>query len=183
MYNIDEMHVRYGDLFVRELELERSYKDEAAKAIRTAYEEVEKINLSNIENSQLNLYAIWENEKGIITFNSNDKNNNTKEQIVTLNENIKLDSNTFKRDGYEFVEWNTESDGTGDKYSDGEIISLSKNVTLYAIWKESFIYKINNYAVDEVNNYISKIMVDTTIENFKKKNKLNIFLVLFYCIF
>ena len=42
----------------------------------TAYEEVEKINLSNIENSQLNLYAIWENEKGIITFNSNDKNNN-----------------------------------------------------------------------------------------------------------
>ena len=139
----------------------------------TAYEEVEKINLSNIENSQLNLYAIWENEKGIITFNSNDKNNNTKEQIVTLNENIKLDSNTFKRDGYEFVEWNTESDGTGDKYSDGEIISLSKNVTLYAIWKESFIYKINNYAVDEVNNYISKIMVDTTIENFKKNIELN----------
>lgn len=40
MYNIDEMHVRYGDLFVRELELERSYKDEAAQAIRAAYEDV-----------------------------------------------------------------------------------------------------------------------------------------------
>ena len=43
---------------------------------------------------------------------------------------------TFKRDGYEFIGWNSQSDGTGEKYEDGDTIYLSTNTALYAQWKE-----------------------------------------------
>lgn len=43
---------------------------------------------------------------------------------------------TFSRDGYEFIAWNTQPDGTGEKYEVGDTISLSANTTLYAQWKE-----------------------------------------------
>ena len=39
-----------------------------------------------------------------------------------------------ERDGYVFVEWNTERDGSGDAYDAGEEIELSDQ-SLYAIWE------------------------------------------------
>ena len=43
---------------------------------------------------------------------------------------------TFQRDGYEFIGWNTQHDGTGEKYEDVDTIYLSNNTALYAQWKE-----------------------------------------------
>ncbi|MBR2369333.1 MAG: InlB B-repeat-containing protein [Paludibacteraceae bacterium] len=43
---------------------------------------------------------------------------------------------TFSRNGYEFIGWNTQPDGTGEKYEAGDTISLSANTALYAQWKE-----------------------------------------------
>lgn len=43
---------------------------------------------------------------------------------------------TFQRDGYEFIGWNTQPDGTGEIYVVNEEIKLDKNITLYAIWKK-----------------------------------------------
>jgi uncharacterized repeat protein (TIGR02543 family) len=40
------------------------------------------------------------------------------------------------RDGYDFVEWNTERDGSGDSYYAGDVIEIT-DMTLYAIWQES----------------------------------------------
>lgn len=53
-----------------------------------------------------------------------------------------LTLNGYSRDGYEFVEWNTKPDGTGDRYADGaEIWNLTAEeggaVTLYAQWRTS----------------------------------------------
>lgn len=53
-----------------------------------------------------------------------------------------LTRNGYSRIGYEFVEWNTRPDGTGDSYGDGaEIMNLTaeegKTVTLYAQWRPS----------------------------------------------
>lgn len=39
-----------------------------------------------------------------------------------------------ERDGYVFVEWNTEKDGTGDAYEAGEEVELN-GMNLYAIWE------------------------------------------------
>ena len=49
-------------------------------------------------------------------------------------EAIVLDKNTLIKDGYEFLNWNTKSDGTGDSYSAGDTITIKGAVFLYAIW-------------------------------------------------
>ena len=37
---------------------------------------------------------------------------------------------------YVFAGWNTESDGTGDVFQPGEVIAISGDVSLYAMWEE-----------------------------------------------
>ena len=41
-----------------------------------------------------------------------------------------------KKDGFDFIEWNTKADGTGTSYSAGESIRITGEMELYAIWKE-----------------------------------------------
>ena len=45
--------------------------------------------------------------------------------------------NEFTRDGYDFDGWNTEKDGTGTSYADGQTITATHNIVLYAQWKQS----------------------------------------------
>lgn len=40
----------------------------------------------------------------------------------------------YIREGYNFVSWNTKADGTGDEYAPGDYISITEDITLYAIW-------------------------------------------------
>ena len=43
----------------------------------------------------------------------------------------------WSRDGYNFIEWNTKSDGTGVSYLQGDFVGNSgNNPDLYAIWEE-----------------------------------------------
>ena len=42
------------------------------------------------------------------------------------------------RDGYEFLGWSTSSSATSASYVAGDKISLSANVTLYAVWRELY---------------------------------------------
>ena len=44
-------------------------------------------------------------------------------------------SNGFALAGHEFVKWNTAADGTGTSYKAGDAITLTDNITLYAIWQ------------------------------------------------
>jgi len=41
------------------------------------------------------------------------------------------------QEGKQFASWNTASDGTGTSYAPGASISMSANVTLYAIWEDA----------------------------------------------
>ena len=56
--------------------------------------------------------------------------------VKPLKQAFTLPTCTFKRDGYEFIGWNNQPDGTGEKYEDGDTIYLSTNTALYAQWKE-----------------------------------------------
>ncbi|WKY48993.1 cadherin-like beta sandwich domain-containing protein [Eubacteriaceae bacterium ES3] len=44
------------------------------------------------------------------------------------------DSSGFTNPGYTFIEWNSESDGSGTSYAPGDSITVSEDITLYAIW-------------------------------------------------
>jgi uncharacterized repeat protein (TIGR02543 family) len=43
---------------------------------------------------------------------------------------------TFSKDGYSFVEWNTDKNGKGAPYQPNFKLSIDKNIILYAQWKE-----------------------------------------------
>ncbi len=81
------------------------------------------------------LYAIWELNVAKITFNKNDGTNEIQEVTVTKGEDTKISSNSFIRDGYEFKNWNTKADGTGDTVADGATVNYKEDVILYAIWE------------------------------------------------
>ena len=54
-----------------------------------------------------------------------------------FNENYTLAPNVFARDGYTFVGWNTNSDGTGTSFSDGYTFApwtQASDMTLFAQW-------------------------------------------------
>ena len=58
-------------------------------------------------------------------------------QTVTAKTDTVLTTNTFTREGYSFLNWNTAADGTGEFYADGAAVNLTENTTLYAQWEDN----------------------------------------------
>ena len=97
-------------------------------------------------------------DEGTLTDEKGDTNKKQRNVSVSPKENksgyedttLPTASNiSLHRDGYNFIGWNTEADGTGTAYGNGktftsdEINSLfgsSDTVTLYAQWEEKIIY-------------------------------------------
>ena len=75
-----------------------------------------------------------------IDFNSNDENNLVESQRLSFNVETALMANTFIRDGYMFNGWNTESDGSGESFTDEQLVtqnsftSVEDTNMLYAQW-------------------------------------------------
>lgn len=45
--------------------------------------------------------------------------------------------NSFTKEGYSFVEWNTAANGSGQSYEEGAQFDISQSVILYAQWEEN----------------------------------------------
>ena len=58
-------------------------------------------------------------------------------QTVNAKTDTALNANSFTREGYNFLNWNTAADGTGDSYADGATVNLTENTTLYAQWEDN----------------------------------------------
>ena len=101
------------------------------------------------ENNEITLYAQWvENPKYdySVNYDANfgadpetkaDAENTT--GIYDTAYTIRVDSNSFLREHYNFLGWNTRRDGTGTAYAAGSKIDLTaknNSVTLYAQWEE-----------------------------------------------
>ena len=70
-----------------------------------------------------------------ITFNGNGATSGTmKAQEVGKGIVSRLNANAFIKTDLDFTGWNTEADGSGTCYSDGQIASITKDTTLYAQW-------------------------------------------------
>lgn len=82
------------------------------------------------------LYATWESTVATITFDSNDGTGRTQIIEVTIGKDTKLPENEIERDGYEFIQWNTEAGGSGTAYEEGDFINITKNITLYIKWEK-----------------------------------------------
>lgn len=93
----------------------------------------------------------------------------TDSKSYTRNEIATIATNTFIAPaGKEFNHWNTQADGKGDAYSEGSTITMTDDVTLYAIWSEptytvSFVKDGTTYPVKVVKNTaISEELIPTS---------------------
>lgn len=63
----------------------------------------------------------------------------------------------FTRDGYDFIGWNTNADGTGTMYENGATITVTEDLTLYAQWQ------INTYTVTWVDEDGTELEKDENV--------------------
>ena len=75
-----------------------------------------------------------------IVFDANDGSLRTKNQVATYGYNQRLSVNAYTREGFHFVGWNTEPNGSGMAYVNGhEVMNLAEvgeTITLYAQWSD-----------------------------------------------
>ena len=87
------------------------------------------------------LYARWRGNQQRLNYHGNgNTGGNTESQDGRTGDVLDTRANGFTRDGYEFVEWNTRADGTGDHYGKGsngvaKWTMLPAGNDLYAIWQ------------------------------------------------
>jgi len=147
------------------------FNESGIKIYEAKYTPEDTKNYKIIENIKITINVSSKTFK--ITYKSNDENNLTLTQEVEQNKHAKLKENTFERKGFKFIEWNTKADGTGTTYNEKQEISITENLTLYAIWEETYSYIINKYSYDDNKKYIEHIDIKTTVDDFKKNIVLN----------
>ena len=84
---------------------------------------------------------------------------NTQDTVEVPNDQIKvagspltIDSMIPQREGFTFVEWNTQADGEGTAFNPTGSYGIDADVTLYAKWKQAE-YKIEYEANAPINDY------------------------------
>ena len=82
----------------------------------------------------ITLYAKWIANNYTVAFDANGGTGKMPSQVFTFGTLQPLNSNTSKRTGCTFKEWNTKPDGSGDSYIAGESYTFGEDTTLYAQW-------------------------------------------------
>ena len=72
-----------------------------------------------------------------VTYDANDGKGAPSEQQEEVGKELTLSTTKPTREGYEFTGWNTSKDGKGTSYLAGSKYTEGKDVTLYAMWKET----------------------------------------------
>ena len=92
--------------------------------------------------------------------------------IVDAGDAAIIPSNPTKS-GYNFIEWNTKTDGSGTSYHSGEQITIDSDTILYAIWVEDYDYIVNKYQISSDSKYIDYIPYGTSLGTFRSNIILN----------
>ena len=128
------------------------------------------------EDTDIELYAIWESNTYTITYYSNggvmcpegvggahteyDDRGNKGESIVIGKVIIEI-----TRDGYTFLGWSTDPNATTAQYQNGDIYNKDKDIYLFAVWKKQNT-NVPTITVATVNGSAGKeVTVGISIEN------------------
>ncbi len=71
----------------------------------------------------------------ILSFDANGGEGTMPARTFEVGVSQAIKANIFTRSGYTFTGWNTNADGSGTTYTDGQEITLSGDLILYAQWK------------------------------------------------
>ena len=131
------------------------------------YEEEKVINLTEYgfdspynDEERESLEAVWSDSYNSITFDANNGSGTMKGIKIIKDRTSRLKYNLFEKTGYTFSGWNTKADGTGTSYTDGQKVSLTEDITLYAQWEENKIkvtFNANNGTTDSLEQTIPEL--------------------------
>lgn len=84
------------------------------------------------------------------------------DSVFDFDTEYNLITNAYKREGYEFVGWNTKSDGSGVDYEDGEVVTNlvpynDAEITLYAQWRKKLGTETITVISEETGNPVSNV--------------------------
>ena len=98
----------------------------------------------------------------VVTFNANDASgrSSTQSSLVAAN----LTANSFTRSDFVFVNWTTNSDGTGTTFIDLENYSFSADLTLFARWADAAPNISIAIGATQVV-IVNQVIVSTSVEN------------------
>ena len=71
-----------------------------------------------------------------VTFDKNIADGNIDTIVIPHADILTIPHKKFTSVGYDFVNWNTKSDGTGEKYENGEKFGVGNDMILYAQWSK-----------------------------------------------
>ena len=89
-------------------------------------------------NPLIHVYAIWKlgkEEKYSVTYNANG-GTNAPMAVENISGEYTITTEKPQRADFEFTGWSKDSKATTAEYSGGETITLTENVTLYAVWSK-----------------------------------------------
>jgi uncharacterized repeat protein (TIGR02543 family) len=87
--------------------------------------------------ASVTLYAQWTiaaPTTATVTFSANGGIGTMALETETLNVSASLATNVFTRTGYTFSGWNTDANGSGTAFTNGEVVQFTSSVTFYAQW-------------------------------------------------
>ena len=90
-------------------------------------------------NATTTLYAVWGLKTYTVSYNANGGQSAPANQTKIYGTALTLSSTIPTRTNYDFVNWNTKSDGTGTSYNKGGSYTVNEGATLYATWKLSYV--------------------------------------------
>ncbi len=82
-----------------------------------------------LNNSKVTYYTL--------TYNANGGSSAPAKQSVKANTGFSLSTAKPTRSGYTFLGWSTSKSATSATYKSGATVKLTKNITLYAVWKSN----------------------------------------------
>ena len=114
------------------------------------------------------LTALWKPlDMYTITFDANGADRGSAPESLFVYEGTIIEipkHGSLSNEWHVFFEWNTDSNGHGDRYKEAESIVVESDMTLYAIWKEetlsfSYLSGSDSYSVKCIDKSVSSIVI------------------------
>ena len=99
----------------------------------------DKADITNVFLDNTTLYAQWAVTPYTVVFNKNGGTGTMDNQEIAYGQQVALSKNTYTREHYKFLGWNTQEDGQGTHFDDEELVKnldIDGEVNLYAEWIE-----------------------------------------------
>lgn len=103
----------------------------------------------------ITLYAQWKPGAFSVTYYANNGTKESQTQGADYGEDVAIISNTFVYDGHVFTGWTTDKLGSGKSYTNGQQLTITENVVLYAQWKP--VFKVTFCANNGTSDYTTQL--------------------------